>query len=189
MKTLGRILSSSDWVRQDHWWSRNMVIGPDRGHIWQPWSWRWGIRSITKDQRFLISSWSSSPDVLDWPSTVCLLLSPSKRAKNLSGPHYILHKSREMDQTKNTGAERLPAARAFPIVFCFLTSIKWVDSVQNVPEPLTFKIFTSVVNKSRLIRLSFHLLSSQSLPAVMITIGFIPKDPWGERGIHHPSAG
>lgn len=98
MKTLGRILSSSDWVMQDPCWSRNTVMGPDSGHIRQPWSCRWGIRSITKDQRFLISSWSSSPDVLDWPRAVCLLFSPSKRAKNLSGPHYILHKSREVDQ-------------------------------------------------------------------------------------------
>ena len=189
IKILGRIPSSSDWVTQDPCWSRNTGMGPDRGHVRQPWSCRWGIKSVTKDQRFLISSWSSLPDVLDWPRAVCLLFSPSKRAKNLSGPHYILYKSREVDQTKNTGAEQLPAVRAFLIVFWFLTSIKWVDSVQNVPEPLTFKISTRIVNKSRLIRLSFHLLSSQSLPEVMITIRFIPKDPWEKRGIHHPSAG
>lgn len=119
MKILGRIPSSSDWVMQDACWSRNTGMGPDRGHVRQPWSCRWGIKSITEDQRFLISSWSSSPDVLDWPRAVCLLFSPSKRAKNLSGPHYILHKSREVDQTKNTGAEQLPAVRAFLIVSGF----------------------------------------------------------------------
>lgn len=88
-----------------------------------------------------------------------------------------MHKSREADQITNRGAEQLPEVRAFIILFWFFTYFKLIYSVLNVSEPFTFKIFTKVVNKSRIVRLGFHLLTSQSMPEVMIKTGLIPKEP------------
>lgn len=58
--------------------------------------------------------------------------------------------------------DQLPAVGNIIISFRLFTYFKFVYLVTNVPEPFTFKIFTQVVNESRIHRLHFHLNSSQS---------------------------
>lgn len=191
MKTLGGILSSQSW-RQDRWWGRNTVVGPNTVHIWQPWSWRWG--SSVKDEinrpGSKISGFYLKLFARWIRLAVCrdpVFFSSLKWAKSFPGLCSVLQKSRDVHQIKNTAAELPPAVRDVMIASWLSTYFKLLYSVPNVPEPFTFKCFTPLVKENRSNKLGLHLHSSQSKPEAL-TKG-IAKDTWGERaeerGTHH----
>lgn len=111
MKALRGILIFQSWGSQAHCWSRNAVVGPERGHIWQPWSWRWGSSGkaemngpgskISDFYPKLFARW-----VRLAVFRVSLLFSSIKWAKSFVGLCSEFPKSREVPQIKDAAAEQ-----------------------------------------------------------------------------------